>query len=51
MSFINLRQTTLMLRKAEFNRRLFNILFVDKFAGLENVLIFAAPLKGKYYSL
>jgi hypothetical protein len=38
-------------KKPVFTGTLFNNLFVDKFAGLENVLIFAAPLKGKDYNL
>lgn len=31
-------------------RLVFNILFVDKFGGSENVLIFAAPIMGQLYS-
>lgn len=29
----------------------FHIFFVDKFVGMENVLIFAAPIMGKDYTL
>jgi hypothetical protein len=50
-SEIFLVQTNYSSKKSDFKGALFNILFVDKFVGLENVLIFAAPLKGKYYDL